>query len=29
MNDKALLNSTPKDEGEAPEAKENDSKHLY
>jgi hypothetical protein len=28
MKDEALLNSTPKDEREAPEAKENDSKSF-
>ena len=28
MNDEALSNSTPKDEQEAPEAKENDSKSF-
>ena len=28
MKDEALLNSTPKDECEAPEAKENDSKSF-
>lgn len=28
MNDEALLNSTPKDEREAPKAKENDSKSF-